>query len=254
MDRPSIRTVTLENLERLGFFCYKSKPKSEGYRYKLHWLQERLVEGLTIKILYEGERSVGFIEYMPGEHTWRVVDAPDQMVIHCLWIVGKAKGKGYGSRLVQECIRDARDRGKAGVAMVSSTGNWLANDKVFVRNGFQMVDQAPPSFSLLVHPLRGAPSAAFPNDWEERAQAFGEGMTVVYVDQCPYTPNVVNHACRIFEERGITSRVLKWTSAEEVRRRAPSAYGVFNIVFNGELFSYHYIGTKELNRLNAMLT
>jgi GNAT superfamily N-acetyltransferase len=103
-----IITVDGTNFEEHGFFCYKSKPKSEGYQNKLDWLQQRFEEGLRIKILYEDKRSVGFIEYIPGEHTWRVVEAPDYLVVHCLWVVGRGKKKGYGSRLLNECVEDAQ--------------------------------------------------------------------------------------------------------------------------------------------------
>jgi ribosomal protein S18 acetylase RimI-like enzyme len=254
MDQPTLRTVTAENVEDLGFFCYKSKPKSQGYQNKLAWLQERFQEGLTIKIVYEGDRSVGFIEYIPGEFSWRVVEAPDQFVIHCLWVVGRAKGKGYGSRLLKECIQDAQEHGKSGVTMVSSQGNWLANEKVFLRNGFQVVSEATPSFRLLVHSLNGSKMPAFPDQWEGRAERFGKGMTVVYSDQCPYVPDAVSHAREIFESRGISTQAVKLSSAAEVREQSPSPYGVYGIVLDGELFCYHYIGTKQLRRLEALLS
>jgi hypothetical protein len=121
-----IDTVDETNVAEHGFFCYKSKPKSPGYQKKLDWLRERFAEGLKIKILYENERTVGFIEYIHGEHTWRVVNAPGQLVIHCLWVVGRAKGKSYASRLLDECVEDALQQGKSGVVIVSSRGNWLA--------------------------------------------------------------------------------------------------------------------------------
>jgi hypothetical protein len=70
-----IITVDADNVEQHGFFCYKSKPKSEGYRRKLAWLKQRFAEGMQIKILYEGKRSIAFIEYIPGEYTWRAVNA-----------------------------------------------------------------------------------------------------------------------------------------------------------------------------------
>jgi hypothetical protein len=62
-----IITVDTTNVAQYGFFCYKSKPKSAGYRRKMDWLEQRFSEGMKIKILYEGDRSVGFIEYIPGE-------------------------------------------------------------------------------------------------------------------------------------------------------------------------------------------
>lgn len=56
------------NVEEAGFFCYMSKPKSEGYQRKLQWLKARFAEGMRIKMLRLPER--GFIEYIPGEYAW----------------------------------------------------------------------------------------------------------------------------------------------------------------------------------------
>ncbi len=245
-----IRMVTVDED---GFFCYKSKPKSEGYQKKLTWLKARMEEGLKIKIIYEGKRSMAFIEYIPGEFTWRVVDAPGYLVIHCLWTVGRGKSKGYATQLIDACLEDARQMGKFGVVMVSSKGNWLVDEKVFLKKGFDLIGEAPPSFKLLVKRFSDGPLPTFPEDWSERSAKFGDGMTVVYADQCPYVPNAVSHAREIFEQRGISTKAVKLESSAEVRAKSPSPYGIFGIVYNGELFTYHYIGKKELRILDEQI-
>jgi GNAT superfamily N-acetyltransferase len=253
MSEVRIVTVDGDNVEQEGFFCYKSKKRSEGYQNKLNWLKARLDEGMVLKILYEGARSVGFIEYTPGEYAWRVVNAPDHAVIHCLWVVGRGKGKGYGSLLLKKCEADARARGMQGLVMVSSERVWLAGKEVFLKNGFEPVGRAPPSFDLLVKPFHEGPAPAFPGDWAARAAAFGPGMTVVYTDQCPYAPDAVRGAREAFEAHGIQTQAVKLESSAEVQVRAPSAYGVFGVVYNGELFCYHYLGKRESAQLDQML-
>jgi ribosomal protein S18 acetylase RimI-like enzyme len=242
-----VRIVTVDgtNVAEEGFFCYKSKPKSAGYQNKLSWLEQRFAEGLRIKILYEGKRSVAFIEYIPGEYAWRAVNASGYMVIHCLWVVGKGKGKGYASRLLDECAKDAMDQGKHGVAMVTSSRHWLVDKKVLLKNGFEVVGQAPPSFDLLVKRFGDAPLPTFPNDWDERASRYGPGVTVVYADQCPYIPDALKGALEVAREGGAEARAVKLESSQQVRDSAPSAYGIFNVVYNGKLVTYHYIGKKE---------
>ena len=246
-------TVDAGNVDTHGFFCYKSKLKSPGYGHKLAWLRERFEEGLTIKMVYEGKRSVGFIEYIPGEYTWRVVDAPGYLVIHCLWVVGRAKGKGYGSRLLDECIEDAKRQGKHGVVMVSSRGNWLAHEKVFLKSGFEQIGSAPPSFQLLVRQTGDGPRPAFPENWDERLASFGPGVTLVYADQCPYMLDAVSHAVQVLEERGLEVKTVRLDDVRDVRERSPSPYGVFAIVMDGQLFSYHYLGSKEIRQLDEKL-
>lgn len=240
-----IVTVDAANVAGQGFFCYKSKPRSAGYQKKLGWLEQRFAEGMRIKILHEGERSVGFIEYIPGEFAWRAVNAEGYMVIHCLWVVGRGKGKGYGTRLVSECVEDARGAQKHGVVMVTSSRPWLADKKLFLKNGFEVVGQAPPTFELLVKRFDDTVLPTFPDDWDERLGHYGLGVTVVYADQCPYIENAVQGTLEIASEIGAEARTVKLESSQQVRDTAPSAYGVFGIVYDVELVSYKYLDSKR---------
>lgn len=235
-------TVGTGNVDKTGFFCYMSKRKEPGYMQKRAWLEERFAEGLTIKIIHEhGGRDTAFIEYIPGEYAWRAVYAPDYLVIHCLWVVGKGKGKGYGTALLDACLEDTRLRDKAGVVMVTSDHTWLAGSQVFIQNGFMEVGQAPPCFHLLVKNVRPGMVPSFPVDWVERQRAFGEGMTVVRTNQCPYNENAARGVVQLAGQRGIPARVVELTSAGEVQERAPCAYGTFAVVYDGRLFSYTYM-------------
>lgn len=247
-------TVTAENVDQERFFCYKSKPKTEGYLNKRTWLEDRFAEGLAIRMIYEGKRSVAFIETIPGEYAWRAVDASDYLVIHCLWVVGKGKGKRYAGWLLEACEEDAHRQGKAGVVMVASEGNWLCGKEAFLRYGYEIVEEAPPSFSLLVKrfdPHDRLPS--FTGNWEAKAKRFGEGATILYADQCPYMPDAVSGAVKIFEDRGIPVRAVKMETVEEVRVLSPTPYGVFAIILNGEVFAYHYLLDKEVKQLDMLL-
>ena len=243
-----IIAVNATNVAQYGFFCRKSKPKSEGYRRKLDWLEQRFSEDMRIKIVYEDGRSVGLIEYIPGEFTWRAVRAKGYMVIHCLWVVGRAKGKGYGSRLLNDCVEDARRMQKHGVAVVTRSGGYLVGKKIFLKNGFEPVDQAPPSFELLVKKFGDAPSPAFPQDWEERLGCYGSGLTIIRSDQCPYINDAVKKMLETAGEIGIQTQVVELGNCQEAQDLAPSAYGIFNVVYNGKLLTadFHPISKKEL--------
>jgi len=244
-----IVTINAHNVDEQGFFCYKSKRKTEGYRRKLAWVKEQLAEGLTIHVLHEGERSVAFIEYMPGEHTWRAVNADGYYLIHCLWVVGKAKKHGYGSRLLELCLEDARKQGKHGVAMVTSERPWATGRKLFQKHGFECVDTAPPVFELWVKRLADAALPSLPSDWDHRLARCGPGLTVFRSDQCPYIEHATAAALKSAADLGIEARVVELASAQEARRLSPSPYGVFNIVYNGELMTYYYPENKYREKL-----
>ena len=125
----NIIDVTTDTVDEAGFFCYMSRKKSVGWQRKRQWLEMRFSEGLRIKLLDLSQDGRGFIEYIPGEFAWRPVEAAGFVFIHCLWVVGKSKGKGYGSMLLDACLADARRQGADGVAMVTLEGNWLAGRK-----------------------------------------------------------------------------------------------------------------------------
>lgn len=209
--KSDIEVVTVDdtNITEYGFFCYKSKTKSAGYQQKLNWLRQRFSEGMKIKILYENGRSVGFIEYIPGEFAWRAVKAMNYVVVHCLWVMGRSKGKGYGSHLLNDCIEDARQTQQRGVAVVTSSSMWLADKELFLRHGFEPVGEAPPSFELLVKKFSDAPSPTFPKDWNERLRRYGAGLTIIRSNQCPYIDDAAKIVLETGREIGIEIQVVE---------------------------------------------
>jgi len=241
----NIITVNKENVSKTGFFCYMSKEKTEGYQRKLTWLKDRFNEGMKIKMLDLKQGGRGFIEYIPGEHAWRAVNAKGYMFIHCIWVAGKSKGKGYGSLLLNECIKDAKDAATRGVAMVTSEGNWLVGKKFLQKDGFESVDQYPP-FELMVKKFNNAPSPSFSGDFEKKLKRYGEGLTTIRLDQCPYIDAGVRAALEAGKELGIRTKVVELKSAEDVRQLSPSPYGVFHLTYDGKLLSYHPIARKDI--------
>lgn len=240
----AIIDVNAENIDRRGFFCYMSKKKAVGYRRKLTWLHARLSEGMRIKLLELPDR--GFIEYLPGERAWRAVNSEGYLFIHCLWVVGRSKGRGFASALINECMADAVRSGARGVAMVTSEKVWMPGRRILEKHGFECVDTAPPAFSLMVKKFRECPSPAFAGNWEKKAQAFGKGLTVIRSDQCPYIVDATSIALDTAEKAGVKSRVIELESREDVLRHSPSPYGVFGLILNGRLLSYHYQLEKDL--------
>lgn len=239
----SLVEVSFADVATKGFFCYMSKRRSEGYRRKLKWLEERMREGLRIRMLTLPER--GFIEYMPGERCWRAVEADGYMVIHCLWIVGKSKGKGLSGVLIDDCVEEARRAGMKGVAMATSRKVWLAGGTVLEKYGFKKVDEADP-FSLWALKFGDAPDPTFPSGFEGKAAACGDGLTILRSDQCPYIPDATELAVESAAKAGVPCRIVDLNSRDDVMRLSPSPFGVFGLVMDGRLLSYHYLMQKDL--------
>lgn len=243
-ERPEILDVNTDNVDDVGFFCQMSKKGSAGYQRKLNWLKARFAEGLRIKMLKLPAR--GFIEYIPGEYAWRAVEAAGYMLIHCLWVVGRSKGQGYGAQLLDECAEDARRAGMAGVAIIASKKPWVAGSKLLLKHGFEQVDQAPPAFELLVKSFGDAAPPRFCGGWDEKARRHGQGFTIIHADQCPYNEDAIGIIEETAKELGTPIKVIELNSCREVRKTAPYAYGVFNVIYNGRPFAYHHLLKKDI--------
>ena len=255
MNKIEIINVDSSNISEYGFFCGIKNPKIEGYQGKLDWLKQRFSEGLKLNILYSPiEKAVGFIEYIPGKFTWRAVEARGYMVIHCIAVFyRKYRGKGYGSLLLRKCLSDAERENMHGVAVVTTADTWMAGKELFFKNGFESVDQAPPSFELLVKKLEHKPSPAFKKDWEKKLGQYSSGLTIVYSNQCPYIAKSVEAILGTSHELGINTNLIELNNCEEAQN-APSAYGVFNLVYNGKFLAYQPISKRRfLNIMNKEL-
>jgi ribosomal protein S18 acetylase RimI-like enzyme len=244
---PVFLEVDSKTVEERGFFCYMSKKKTDGYKCKLSWLKARFAEGMRLVLLELPER--GFIEYIPGEHAWRAVQAEGYMFIHCLWVVGRSKGKGFGAALVEKCVADAKRQKMRGVAMITSEKNWLAGRRVLERLGFERTAEAPPAFSLMVKKFGKHASPAFAGHWEKKARACGGGLTVFRSDQCPYISDAAAIAAGCARKAGVQCREIGLQSREDVLRLSPTPYGTYGLVLDGKLQSYHYLLEKDLRPL-----
>jgi ribosomal protein S18 acetylase RimI-like enzyme len=249
---PIIIDVNEENISQYPPTCFLN-PNNVGYQIKAEWLKKRFSEGLKIKLLYlkNDKKCHGFIEYVPGEHAWRAVEAKDHLFIHCIWVSpNKFKNKGYGSLLVEECVKDAEKQGKAGVAVIASEGPFMANKELFLKNGFREV-QASGVFLLLVKQLRKAAEPKF-KECESNLGSY-EGLNIVYSNQCPWVARFMSELGEIIEKKGLKIDIVELKTPEQAQA-APSIYAVFNLVNDGKLLSDHYLSTTRfLNILNKEL-
>ena len=82
------------NAENIGAcsLCGNKDANNLGHRRKSEWLKKRYAEGLRFKVLRSREfGDIGVIEYAPGSHAWRPVEAEGYFVIHCLMVNRKHK-------------------------------------------------------------------------------------------------------------------------------------------------------------------
>lgn len=248
MEEINIIDIDENNVLKYGLCCVNN-PKHEGYRLKLDWLKMQFQNGIKIKLLYSNtDGPVGFIEYIPGEYSWRAIKADGYYMIHCIWIKSKKyQGSGNASLLINSCIKDSVTENRIGVTVVSSSGPFLAGKEIFIKNGFEIADSAPPGSELLVKKNRNGPDPEFNVNWESRLKKYS-GLNIIYANQCPYVAKSVKELVSVAKSRGLCIKTIKLKTPEEAQN-APSPYGVFSIVYNGRLLADHYISERRFNNI-----
>jgi hypothetical protein len=246
-----------ENILQYGVCGYKDI-KRAGNPEKLKWLKERFTEGLKLKTLYSDQDGTqGMIEYIPGEFCWRPVEASGYMFIHCIFsgFKNSYKGKGYGSLLLNECVAEAKQGNYYGVAVITRKGPFMAGKELFVRNGFEIIESAPPDFELLALRFNiKAPLPRFKSNWEERLARYGRGLTIIRADQCPYTVKNVKEMSELAERNyDLKPDIITLKNCTEAQD-GPNPFGVFGILFRGKVIAHHPIsGTRFANIMRQEL-
>ena len=250
--------ITERNIDEFGMLCMKTKKRSVGYQNKLEWLKGRYDEGLKYKLLMvdEGKKDLvsrGFIEYIPGEYLWRGVDAKGYNFIHCIWVIGRHKKKGYGSRLLQACIRDSK--GTNGVAVLTSKkGHWLSKAPLFVNKGFEKVDATDSDYELYAYKNNKSAHDPSINPVTEIAiRKYGSGVTVLTVDHCPYIPDAVEIFRQGAQALDLEFQHIKLESADQVQHNGVCPNGTFAVLYNGQIVTYKYEKLEKFQSMMAVL-
>lgn len=246
MEIIEIINVTPENAEQDTFFCIKDI-KSPGFKSKNLWFEKRYAEGLRLKILKTNGKKVGFIEYVPAIKAWRPVKAPQFMFVHCITVYSKKdRSKGYASLLIEEAIKEAKIQGLSGICTMTSKGAWLADKDVFVKNGFEQIEQKGRLALLSKKWDKGAQDPQL-IDWTKNQKQY-RGWHLLYADQCPWHEKSVFDLLNTAMDYGIDLKIKKIESAQEAKQ-APSGFGVFNLLHDGKLLEDHYISATRFRNI-----
>lgn len=142
--------------------------------------------------------------------------AEGYLVIHCLMVNGKHKGKGLGSLLLDSGLGDAQKNQCRGVAVVTSSDSFMAGRDLFIKAGFVPVDRIPPDELLVKKLKRTAPDPRFIVERERLIKRYRKGLTILAADQCPMVPKCVEDIAEASRTLGLEPKVVRAGSA--VRR------------------------------------
>jgi len=234
-----MKKVELEEYSHCSDDCYclRSKPKSIGYIKKKRWLEEQIQNGLKYIKLLEDSKVVGFIEYTPIEYSTRVIYGEDYLVIHCLWV--QQTGNGYASSLIKHCIEEAKRLKKCGVAVITNNQtSWTPSKEIFLKNDFEIIDSALDDFDLLVYKIGGTELPYFPTNWVERWNRYSE-LTILRMPQCPYLEIATDNVLEAAHKLDLPATIIELKDREELLQLSPTPYGVYGVVFQQKLITFH---------------
>lgn len=240
--------ITPENLSKEHICCAIANDNDVQVSSKKAWLKDRLAEGLVF--LKCDVRGKCFIEYIPAEAAWAPIKADGYMYVDCLWVSGQFKGHGYSSLLLDECIRDSREKGMKGLVALSSKkkSGFLSDPKYMRYKGFEVADTAEPYFELLYLPFSDESDKPAFAESVKRREPMPNGFSLYYTNQCPFTAKYVPILKQIASERGADMRVIHIESREQAQS-APSPFTTFSLFYNGDFITHEIQSEKKFERI-----
>lgn len=228
------------NIDEYDLFCSKEKD-SKGYKDKVEWLKIRFKEGLNYKLLLIQEEednyeSGGFIEYIPGQYVWRGINAPGWMVIHCILVSNKYHNLEFGSKLLEECYKDAK-RMNGVVVLTSEKGGWEPTNSLFLKHGFEKVDKLPP-FEL--YAKKFSDNASLPKFIISSQVSLDENeirLIGIKSHQCPYTDHMTSILEDFAKENKIKLELKELKDSKSAQENSIHPYATFCIFLNGKFIT-----------------
>ncbi|GAB5895068.1 GNAT family N-acetyltransferase [Mycolicibacterium mageritense] len=142
--------ITLRRADRPGDLGWVVMAHGEVYARQFGWDSD--FEALVATIVadyaahHDPAREAGWIAEVDGERAGCIFcvadEAPGVAKLRILLVTPEARGLGLGSRLVEQCLRFARDAGYRQVTLWTNDV-LVAARKIYQQFGFRLVDEEP---------------------------------------------------------------------------------------------------------------
>jgi len=241
--------LTDKNIQDEHICCAISDKKcNNGYQNKKGWLKKEFKNGYTFKKLEV--RGKVFIEYVPIESSWLPIEGKNFMVINCFWVFGKFKGQGNGKKLLQECIKDAKNMD--GIIAISSDKKrpFMTDPKFLKYQGFEIIDEAPPYFKLWG--LKTNKKAGFPKILETAKSGTcpdKKGIVAYYSNTCPFTVFYTNQLLREYAKKKNVPIKINRINSQVEGRKMPIPWIINSVFYKGELVTLEMKVERHLDKL-----
>jgi GNAT superfamily N-acetyltransferase len=248
MNNPEPRFLDLSpsNIEREHICCaIAGQQHLEGVERKKAFLADGFDRGLVFR-KYDVRGKV-FVEYAPAEAAWRPVVAPGYLVIHCLWVSGRYKGRRLGRDLLQYCLADA---GKHfGVIAVSGRKPYLTDTRFYLHHGFELIEQTDSGFDLVCYRSKpDSPAPRFAASARKGTVPQAGGVHFEYTYQCPFVPDCVEKMSGAAREFDLPITMRELVTVEEAQDAA-SPFGTFGAFLYGRLITHELMSDNKFRKL-----
>lgn len=239
--------ITKDTIEKEHICCAISNNKDCQVSAKKSWLYDRFDDGLVF--LKGNVRGKCFIEYIPAQYAWAPIDADGYMYIDCFWVSGQYKGQGNSNLLLDECIRDSREKGALGLCVLSSKKKigYLSDPKYLNYKGFRTADSCG-YFELMYLPFEDTKEIPHFKDCVRNPLVPESGFVLYYASQCPFTAKYVPMIEAIAKQKGLDFVTKQFTSTEEAQN-APSPFTSFSLFYNGDFVTHEILSEKKFEKL-----
>ena len=238
------------NLAREHICCaIVGKQHQEGVDRKKTFLAQGFDHGLVFRKL--DVRGKVFIEYAPAEGAWRPVIAPGYLVIHCLWVSGRYKGRQLGRELLEHCLGDSRRY--RGVVAVSGRTPYLTDTRFYLHHGFEVLERTHTGFDLVCY--RGdadsdeeSPTPRFTDSARRGTVSEAEGVHFEYVYQCPFVPGCLQDMSAVAQELNLAVTTRQLATVKQAQDAA-SPFGTFGAFLHGEFVTHELMSANKFRKL-----
>lgn len=233
--------VDINNIEKEHICCAISNNNDIQVSSKKNWLRDRFKDGLVF--LKSIERGKCFIEYIPLVNAWNPIEGYNYMHINCLWVSGSFKGHGYSNDLLNECIKDSKEKGMDGLCILSSEKKlpFLADPKYLRYKGFKVADKCSNGIELWYLPFSENGNVPKFKDCCKVPHINESGYVLYYTNQCPFNGKYVPLIEKCAKDNNIIFKAIHIES-KEAAQSAPTPITTYALFYNGE-----YLTNEEMN-------
>jgi len=138
-----VRIIDVTKGRRYVKFLYKclAPIPFRQYRSREEYLERATLESFHKKLLIFDGDVVGQIEYAPARVSGYPISGNDVVVMNCIWVLKRAKGRGFGRMLVEDMVQSERNAtGFATIALENHWSPWFKKGQM-EKLGFKPIDK-----------------------------------------------------------------------------------------------------------------